>query len=113
VCPLPDGNKSIIFSIQLLKYLYGFYYDKQLKRYMDISRSSRYVNLLSDRFYNKNNKHSNLKRKTTFEHPDFHHFHSEMATGEDGLAVQDFTKIDVSTLTPLTPEVMSRQVRDS
>jgi hypothetical protein len=36
---------------------------------------------------------------------------SKMAqTGEDGLAVQDLTKLDPSTLTPLTPEVISRQV---
>ena len=29
--------------------------------------------------------------------------------GEDGLAIQDANSLDASTLTPLTPEVISRQ----
>ena len=29
--------------------------------------------------------------------------------GEDGLAIQDADSLDASTLTPLTPEVISRQ----
>ena len=29
--------------------------------------------------------------------------------GEDGLAIQDADALDASTLTPLTPEVISRQ----
>merc|ERR1719162_2665332 len=34
---------------------------------------------------------------------------AEPATAEDGLAVQDLKTLDVSKLTPLTPEVISRQ----
>jgi hypothetical protein len=33
-----------------------------------------------------------------------------MEIGDDGLAVQDISKINAEELTPLTPEVMSRQV---
>ena len=29
--------------------------------------------------------------------------------GEDGLSIQDAASLDASTLTPLTPEVISRQ----
>lgn len=32
-----------------------------------------------------------------------------VATGEDGLAIQDLSKLDIGSLTPLTPEVISRQ----
>ena len=29
--------------------------------------------------------------------------------GEDGLSVQDLTKLDISSLNPLSPEIISRQ----
>jgi len=34
---------------------------------------------------------------------------ADVAVGSDGLAIQDLSKLDISKLTPLTPEVISRQ----